>query len=130
MATPEDIQTFLRKRGYEAQVSERGDAYIIELRSKSLDEVAIVLASIHEGKRLIVTAYHPDIAGLIVKDAGLPEQFEALRTDVGEVGARSEARDHELGKRISDLLQVTVDLSERLDVLEKKPWWKRIWRKW
>jgi len=96
MATAEEIKTYLAKRGYDAEVSEKGDSYLIALRSRSVDQVADILATIHEGKRFIVTTYHPDIVELIARDAGFLEQFQALR--------------------------------DRLDVLEKKPWWRFKWR--
>jgi hypothetical protein len=78
MATAEEIQNYLAKRGYVAEVSEQGDSYVIGLHARTIEEVAELLTTIQEGSRFIVTTYHKDIVDLIVKDAQLEERFQAI----------------------------------------------------
>ena len=67
MATAEELNAFLEKRGYSASVEKQGNTFIVGVRCRTVSEVASLLASIDEPGRFVVSIQFSDILELLTR---------------------------------------------------------------
>lgn len=150
MATPDELKSFIAKRGFDVDVVQKSGSYIISIHSKTADDVASLLASIGEPGRFIVTVKLDDIIptiGNILNVPKLKEDTDKLSNSIFKLKTQLEEDMHGNMKRLSETdaenkRQVDESLSlhtKRLDAVENKasalsddmkyvkqqPWWKR-----
>lgn len=135
MATAEELQNYLAKRGYSAEVSKDADTFTIGISCKTTEEIASVLAGIAEPGRFIVSVQLTDVAGVL----GIPqlEEYVAalnsrlynLEDDVLKNTRRLEESDEALKRQgeasIGSLQQSVEELRAEIAKLNSVPWWKR-----
>lgn len=84
MATAEELQKFLSKRGFDVDVAKDGATYSIKVRAKTASEVSKVLAQIDEPGRFVIDADLMDITDILVEKSGLLALISDLTVEVGE----------------------------------------------
>jgi len=146
MATADEFNTFLSKRGYHVDVAKTGDTYIVSIQSRTVDEVTNLIASIGEPGRFVVAVKLEDIIPTIGNILGivklkddvihLRDYAESLEENMHRNTDTLSATDVENKRQYSESLQ---SLSKRFDNLEvsvnklvddisyikQQPWWKR-----
>lgn len=147
-ASAEEMKVFLAKRGYDAEVELVGfKTYKISIHSKAVDDIANLLAHISDGSRFVVTVYHPDVVELVANELRLKESLGELKSDYESklIGLQKELTESQ-GELSMGLLSVRSELAgltaiaetlteliksneDRIDTEEKKPWWKKPWKK-
>jgi len=120
VATSQEIEMFLKKRGFESDVWVQDNTFVVHLHAKSVDDVAAVLAQCKESARFVVAVHPGDIVSMVMEGGEIPEQFKAIWSKVENVEQANRAMAASLGRNIAEL-------EGRVAVLEaKKPWW-RFW---
>ncbi len=137
MATEDEMKRYLAKRGYDAEVSKPSEnTWLVGLHCKTVEEVQQLLANIAEPGRFVVSVQFTDIVDELIHRSGLPMQIEELRSDMNRNTQKIEDTDASLRKDSEMSLgglwdkieKANKDITDRLDELEKAPWWK-LWRR-
>lgn len=159
MAAAEELRTFLSKRGYDVEVEKKGNAFLVSLHVKSVDEVADLFMEIREPGRFVIAVHHPDIAELVMDAGHIPEQFEEVKEEIRKESvtrieafselatltqkgfeelklenrvalSELEASLNDVQGSLSTVIETALGIvNKRLALLERKPWWKRRWWK-
>lgn len=137
MATEKELKRYLAKRGYDTEVTKpTPNTWIVGLHCKTVEEVQKLLAGIEEPGRFIVSVQFTDVVDELIKRSGLPTRIEELRDEMATNTKRLQETDDSLRKQSEMSLgglwdkieKANRDITDRLDKLEKAPWWK-IWRR-
>jgi len=146
VATAEELQKFLSKRGFDVDVAKDGATYSIKVRAKTASEVSKVLAQIDEPGRFVIDADLMDITDILVEKSGLLALISDLTVEVGEwkdkmtrnMDSLTETDDKlreqstdsisglkeiikEQDKKIATLIDVVEALTERAVIQDNKP---------
>ena len=135
MATAQELQVFLKKRGYSTSVMKEDDTYIIGIRSQTVEEVAKLLASVGEPGRYVVSVQLSDIIDFLVNTThGEISNFSGNIATVRELVENTSnklmlanSRTHDLHVlAIRNVTNLIDGLTNRIEKLENpKHWWKR-----
>ena len=103
----ENMEAFLEKRGYKANVKiVNGNTYVIGLSSKSVDEVAKLIANISDGHRFVVTIQQNDVVELVADQL----QYEQRLKDLTNM----------VDNKLQDMYKVCAGVVSPMDMLDKK----------
>ena len=152
MATAENLKKFLTKRGLGVDVTknEATDTFSVKVKCTTVEEISNILAQIEEKGRFIISIQLEDITELLVTSSGIPERLKGLEDTIFTLAKRQIDLGEEMTKNMKNLQETDVSLERqskssisaildelekltiviegldnRIQVLEKKPWWKK-----
>ena len=154
MATADELRQFLLKRGYLVDIDKReNNTYIISIRSKKVEDVTNLLASINEPGRFVVAVKLEDIIPIIGEILGvdkLRKDILTLEADMHRNSDRLSNTDDENKRQAEESLSAhtrkidslkemleslehkidsqkhdTDSLIEDMTYIKRQPWWKR-----
>lgn len=139
MPTADELKAYLAKRGIPVDVQVAESTYKIAITSKSVEDVAGLLASINEPGRFIISVKLGDVIPLIGDTLGVSKLIESvdrleesMRGNAEKLTATDTENKRQSEESISSLTHKVEVLNEevrllidKLSYIEMQPWWKR-----
>ena len=143
-ASAEELCKFLAKRGFTTDVTKKGDTFTINVRSKTAEDIKLLLASIDEPGKFVISVDTNDIStilgvndlrkyadeirfSLIEEAQIMSRNTEMLKNTDLELKKQSEESISSLSVRLEKLTEIVEALLDRAEIQDnKKHWWEKI----